>query len=63
MALYVGESWLPRHVLLLLSADGSGGVLCYDPAAGRIGNFTPDQFAAGALPGRWPTPWFVVRPR
>lgn len=62
VALYVGQRWLPRHVLLLLPA-GDDGPRCYDPAGGGIVSFTPEQFEAGALPGRWPTPWFVVRPR
>lgn len=56
-ALYVGDRWLPRHVVLMLD-DARG----YDPATGRVvalasGPARPLSF------GRWRIAWFVVTPR
>jgi hypothetical protein len=50
-ALYVGNAWLPRHVLLVLE-DGR----CFDPATGRV---LPLDSASLT---RWRTRWFTVAP-
>lgn len=57
--LYVGNRWLPRHVVLLLDADLS----VWDPARGRRTTLTPDAIvdARLALSG-WTHPWFSVLP-
>lgn len=63
VALYVGDRWLPRHVVLALGAD-DGALHCYDPAAGGPRVVDREAFESGPLPfGRWTRPWFVVRPR
>lgn len=59
--LYVGTPLAPRHVVLALAVDGSG-LTCYNPSVGGLVTFASEEFAEGRLPGRWPTPWFVVRP-
>lgn len=48
-ALFVGDRWLPRHVMLVLD-DGR----CYDPASGRVG--------PAMTSGRWRVAWLVVDP-
>jgi hypothetical protein len=60
--LYVGSTWLPRHVVLAV-APTTDGVEVYDPARGTVGEVTRDTFVSGALTrGRWATPWFAVAP-
>jgi hypothetical protein len=63
VALFVGDRWLPRHVVLALSADDAA-LHCYDPGTGGVRLVDREAFQSGALPfGRWTRPWFVVRPR
>lgn len=63
VALYVGDRWLPRHVVLVVGESGSG-LSCYDPARGRIVSVEDRAFAETRLPfGRWTHAWFVVAPR
>lgn len=61
--LYVGSSWLPRHVVLAV-AGSDNGVLVYNPARGTLDAMRSSDFEAGRLTtfGRWTTPWFVVLP-
>ena len=63
VALYVGDRWLPRHVVLPLELRD--GVLCvYDPARGTLVVLTRDDLTRQRLPfGRWRRAWFVVSPR
>ncbi|KQP64334.1 MULTISPECIES: hypothetical protein [unclassified Nocardioides] len=65
-ALYVGDRWLPRHVLLAVGRDGDGPAArlgVYDPGSGTVRTLTRDAYADGALPlGRWRRPWFAVLP-
>lgn len=44
--LYLGNAWLPRHVVLVLDED----LTTWDPATGRLS------------PSRWPTTWGAVLP-
>lgn len=44
--LYLGNAWLPRHVVLVLDER----LTTWDPATG------------GLAPSRWPTPWAAVLP-
>jgi hypothetical protein len=61
--LYVGSTWLPRHVVLALEAD-AGTVEVYDPARGRLVTVTQEAFTEPALGiGSWNVPWFTVTPR
>lgn len=63
VALYVGSSALPRHVVLLSAAD-AGRISLYDPASGRR-TLVPDaDVAAGWLPelSGWSVAWCVVAP-
>jgi hypothetical protein len=63
--LYVGNRWSPRHVVLVLPADGpqQNEVLIYDPASGRRYPIDADDFSAGRLRvAGWQVPWAVVVP-
>lgn len=62
VAVFVGDVWLPRHVVLAVDATGDS-VDCYDPARGRVVAASTRAFAERRLPfGRWTTAWFVVGP-
>ncbi|WP_110206343.1 hypothetical protein [Nocardioides daejeonensis] len=57
VALYVGDRWLPRHVLLVLDAT----LRAYDPATGGGRLLTTTDFEEATLrPGRWTHPWFWI---
>jgi hypothetical protein len=70
--LYVGNTWMPRHVTLVLPGDRQGaggskdvGVLdVYDPATGSVTGLDPDRFATRKLAiAGWNVPWITVQPR
>lgn len=62
-ALYVGDRWASRHVVLAYAAD-AGELGVFDPASGRTETVSVADFTAARLPfGRWLRPWFVIRPR
>ncbi|WP_137293219.1 hypothetical protein [Nocardioides dongxiaopingii] len=58
-ALYVGDRWLPRHVVLVVGHDP---VRCYDPARGRVVEVDPAALARRRPFGRWTTVWFALSP-
>jgi hypothetical protein len=62
--LYVGSTWLPRHVVLAVAASADG-VQVYNPARGTIEELTRSSFLAGELTifGSWTVPWFAVVPQ
>ena len=62
--LYVGDRWLPRHVVLVVAASNDG-VQVYDPARGALSNVAREAFEAGRFTttGRWDRLWFVVTPQ
>jgi hypothetical protein len=62
--LYVGDTWLPRHVVLAVG-PGANGVQVYNPRHGTIGELPRSSFLTGELTifGRWNRPWFVVAPQ
>ena len=63
VALFVGDRWAPRHVVLGHSVRDDA-LRCFDPAAGRTVSVPFPAFTAGRLGlGRWDRSWFVVRPR
>lgn len=62
-ALYVGSALLPRHVVLVTSAD-QDGVRCFEPARGVIVYLSRDRFEEDRLDvAGWSHPWFAVVPR
>jgi len=63
--LYVGNTWSPRHVVLVLPNhdEATHEVPIYDPASGRRYPITADDFAAARLDvAGWQVPWVVVVP-
>lgn len=59
-ALYVGSTWLPRHVTLVVGP----GLATYEPASGRVLPVSRSAFVAGRLDlAGWERPWFIVVPR
>ncbi len=60
---YVGDRWLPRHVVLAVAALPDG-VTVYNPAHGTLDPMAASDFEASKLTtfGRWTKPWFVVLP-
>jgi hypothetical protein len=63
VALYVGSSTLPRHVLLAVGA-GADGLSVYDPASGGLVTITQSAFVSARLRvAGWDVPWFAVVPR
>ena len=62
VALYIGSSVLPRHVVLALSSDASG-LSVYDPASGGLVTVPRDWFVDATLHvAGWDVPWFAVLP-
>ena len=62
VAVYVGNLWSPRHVVLFLG-EVEGRLRCYEPAAGRLVDVDRQAFAGRRLGlAGWDRPWFVVLP-
>jgi hypothetical protein len=62
--LYIGNTRLPRHVTLVLPAEGDGQLDVYDPATGSVTDLAPDRFASRTLGiAGWDVPWITVQPR
>jgi hypothetical protein len=62
VAVFVGDRWLPRHVVLVTEADG-GSALTYEPASGHELAVPRGRWEAGDLRlAGWDRPWFVVSP-
>jgi len=62
--LYIGNGWAPRHVTLVLPAEGSGQLDVYDPATGSVTELAVDRFASRTLEiAGWNVPWITVQPR
>lgn len=61
VALYVGNRWAPRHVVLAVAAPGDLRV--YDPSSGRVVEVSRAAVVHGRLGlARWDRLWFVVLP-
>ena len=62
-AVFVGDRWLPRHVVLVTGVDDSGATT-YEPASGLTGPVARERWERDdlALAG-WDRPWLVVSPR
>lgn len=62
--LYVGNRWLPRHVVLVTGYRPKDALRCYDPARGAVVTVTREAFVSGRLAlARWNRPWFTILPR
>jgi hypothetical protein len=63
VAVYVGDRFLPRHVVLVVAA-AHGTWVVYDPARGGLVTVDREQHERHLLPfGRWGRAWFVLLPR
>lgn len=61
--LYVGDRLLPRHVTLVLPADGRRTLEVYDPGDGTVRALDPERFVARRLGlSGWQVPWLLVQP-
>jgi hypothetical protein len=61
VALYLGSSMIPRHVVLAISA-GTDGLSVYDPASGELVTITQAAWVGSRIHvAGWDVPWFVVQ--
>ena len=71
VAVYVGNAWTPRHVLLAVPRTVPGStrtakppdVALYDPASGRVRREELGPDGSDRLAHGWKVPWFAVVPR
>lgn len=64
VALYVGNRWAPRHVVLAVGRATDDSLWVYDPAHARRVEVGRAVVEARKLTfGRWDRLWFVVSPR
>jgi hypothetical protein len=62
-AIFVGSTWVPRHVVLVVDAAESGALHVYDPARGRVSDLDRAAFADNHIDiAGWDVAWFVVTP-
>ena len=47
--LYIGSTWLPRHVTLVVPSESTDGLDVYDPASGQVEPLPADSFATRRL--------------
>jgi hypothetical protein len=61
--LYVGDTWLPRHIVLAVGPSADG-IQVYNPGHGTIDELTRSSFLSGELTifGSWKRLWFAVLP-
>lgn len=61
-ALYVGNRWLPRHVVLVLGGDDEA-LRVYEPFSGRVERVQRTALAERRLRlAGWDVPWLLVAP-
>lgn len=61
-ALYVGDRWLARHVVLVIGRQGEA-LEIYEPARGVLAARDREHFVSGELGlAGWQVPWFSVHP-
>jgi hypothetical protein len=64
VGLYVGNAWLPRHVVLAVGRAAEDSLWVYDPARGARVQVTRAAVESRSLTfGRWDRLWFDVTPR
>lgn len=62
VALYVGNRWLPRHVVLALG-QVDGRLRCYEPSRGRLVDVDRASFMTSRLGlSGWDRLWFAILP-
>jgi hypothetical protein len=62
-AIFIGSSWMPRHVVLAVDATVRGTVVAYDPARGQVSELRRLAFLRGEIDiAGWDVAWFVVTP-
>ncbi|PKH43473.1 hypothetical protein SAMN05192575_10898 [Nocardioides alpinus] len=63
VAVFVGDRWLPRHVVLVTGLDDAGATT-YEPASGLTPTVSRERWERGDLGlAGWDRPWLVVSPR
>jgi hypothetical protein len=61
VAVYVGNAWLPRHVVLAFDATSEDSVRVLDPARGKLVPVPRERWVRHELDlAGWDVPWFVV---
>lgn len=59
--LYVGNLWLPRHVVLVVPEDDGTVLGVYEPSTGRVTELPEAAFTTRRLRlGGWDVPWALV---
>jgi len=62
-AAFIGSTWLPRHVVLVVDRTAAGTLHVFDPARGRLSELTRTAFTSRKVGiAGWDMPWFVVTP-
>ncbi len=62
-AVYLGSTWIPRHVVLVVDATPQGTLHVYDPAAGRLTELARAAYAGNHVGiAGWDVVWFDVTP-
>lgn len=62
-AVFVGDRFLPRHVVLVTGVDDAGATT-YEPASGGTPTVSRERWERGDLGlAGWDRPWLVVSPR
>ena len=62
-AIFVGSTWVPRHVVLVVDATVRGTLHVYDPARGEVSELRRLAFLRGEIDiAGWDVAWFVVTP-
>jgi hypothetical protein len=62
-AVYLGSTWLPRHVALVVAATAEGTLQVYDPARGRVSEVDRSAFIGNRVGiAGWDVVWFDVTP-
>jgi len=63
-AIFIGNRWLPRHVVLAVDATGADALHVYDPARGQLHTLTRKAFLDGDIDiAGWDAAWFDVTPQ
>ena len=59
--LYIGNTWSPRHVVLVLPPTGAQELDVYEPSIGRVIDLPEEPFISRRLAmAGWDVPWGVV---
>jgi hypothetical protein len=59
--LYIGNAWLPRHVVLVMPATGGQELDVYEPSIGRVVDLPRKSFVERRLRmAGWDVPWGAV---